>query len=410
MIKKFKEWLKTDSGKVFGVVVLIVSTWRIGLEVVNQFLAPIIKPATDFLAQPDGIRFGLYRWLQWDGRWYLSVIQDGYIHVPSAEVVQENIAFFPGFPIITRVASELTLIPYVYAGLFINFLLSIGIGVLVYQLYTLLTRKDKNKKGRGLGAWLAIAVVFAFPSALFFAAYYVEALLVFSMLGSIFFGLKRHYWIAAIFAGVATLTKITGAVCAPTLLVIFIEQEKVLSGSLVAAAKQYGLKIVGLMAVSLSGILALMAYMWARFGDPLLFYRSHVAWGRKEGGFFIADVWTNYYSHIFNTGYFGGRGGYAMGLFLMAVPVFTLVGIILAIRWRIWWLATYLAFVLILPLSTGTLLSINRVALVLAPVAVFFIGCMQPKHYKYMWCLVCLMAIFEIIFVAGFLQGTYFAG
>lgn len=404
-----KQWLKSEPAKTLGWCTLIVSTWRLGLEIVNQILVPFIKPVSNFMTQPDGIHLGLHRWLQWDGRWYLGIVQGGYQHHASQTLQQENIAFFPAFPALVRVISDITRIPYAYCGLLVNFLLCIGTAFMIYRLYGLFVKKYGYKRP-AVGPWLAVGAVFAFPASLFLAAFYVEALLVLTMTAAIVFSLERRYWLAALCAGIASGTKIIGVISAPAVLILFLEQEGVLKLSLKQAVRKYAARLAALAALSLSGIIAYAVYLWIRFGDPLLLYSAHKAWGRKEGGIYFKSAWDIYYSHLFQPHYFGDRYEYLMGLFVMAVPVLALIGAIMAIKKKIWWLAVYLLLMVILPLSSGTLLSVNRLALVLAPAAVLFVAWLPANKYKYLVAVLYLSLMVQLILAAGFLQGSYFAG
>jgi hypothetical protein len=208
---------------------------------------------------------------------------------------------------------------------------------------------------------------------------------------------------------VATATKIIGIIAAPTLLVLFLQQEQVFRSGLWTAVKAHGLKLAGVMVVSVSGLLAYMAYLWMKFGDPLIFYKANKAWGRSQGGDYLTNIWGNY-EHILDFRAYGSHINYLVALDTAIVPILALAIVIFALYKRIWWMAVYAFLMIALPLSTGTLMSVNRLALVLAPCAVYIFAIAPRRLYKYAWLLVCLMAVTEAILSTYFLQGSYFIG
>ena len=57
--------------------------------------------------------------VRWDAGWYLSIVTDGYRYVPGDPAVQQNIVFFPAFPMLMRAAGRLLggdMVGYVVAG------------------------------------------------------------------------------------------------------------------------------------------------------------------------------------------------------------------------------------------------------------------------------------------------------
>jgi Gpi18-like mannosyltransferase len=389
----------------------IVLVWRVCLEFISQTLAPAIQPSGGAESYISGVRFGLARWMRWDGTWYMTIINSGYHHHASAIIQQENIAFYPAFPILVRLINDVTRIPYAYAGLILNFFLTIATCYFGYLLYATMKKKyGKHKTDHGF--YVPVFFILAFPTAFFFAAFYSEALLVLALTASLYFALNRRYWAAALFAGLATGSKIIGIIAAPTILILYIEQENVFNHGFIEAIKKRWLTAAGLMITSVSGIVLYMAYLWVRFGNPLLSYDDNQApgWGRKVGGFFITNIST-YYQHIFDPKAYGSHINYLTNLSLAIVPIVALLLVAYALYKRIWWMALYAFLMIILPLSTGSLMSVNRLALVLMPC---FIGILATEYSStkrfYIWSIVALMAVAEIVLASFFLQGTYFIG
>lgn len=281
---------------------------------------------------------------------------------------------------------------------------------MLYLLYSVMNeRYGDSTRLHSKEFYLPIAFTLAVPTAFFFAAFYVEALLVFALVTSLYFGLTRRYWWAAIFAGLATGTKIIGIIAAPMLLILFIEQETILRSGLWTAVKTYGSKIIGIMTVSLSGLLAYMTYLGIRFGDPLIFYKSNKAWGRNEESFSLPTLLGNY-AHVLDPTAYGPHINYLVSLSVLIVPIVALAIVAYGIYRKVWWMAAYTFLMIALPLSTGTLMSINRLALVLVPCAVYFAVITPRRFHIYVWLVIALMAVTEAILAAFFLQGSYFIG
>jgi hypothetical protein len=75
--------------------------------------------------------------VRWDAGWYLQIVTDGYRYAPGDASVQQNIVFFPAFPMLMRVAGRLLggdMTGYVAAGTILS--LASFFGALAY-LYAL---------------------------------------------------------------------------------------------------------------------------------------------------------------------------------------------------------------------------------------------------------------------------------
>jgi hypothetical protein len=61
--------------------------------------------------------------VRWDAGWYLQIVTDGYRYTPGDPTVQQNIVFFPAYPMLMRVVGRLLggeMTGYVAAGMFIS--------------------------------------------------------------------------------------------------------------------------------------------------------------------------------------------------------------------------------------------------------------------------------------------------
>lgn len=385
----------------------IVLFWRIVLEALNQLIVPLIGS----YGGVSSVRSGLFRWVNWDGQWYYSIVTRGYQYNPDiAKTTMQNVAFLPGFPALVRIVHDITRLSYTYSGLFTNFILTIGIIYIAYGVVNIFLQKY-NKQSIGnpyiSNIWPAM-IVLCLPTSLFFAAYYSEALLVFCLLMTIYLGLRKKYIVAAIFAGLATGVNPIGVVGAPSLLVMFMQQEDIMNNSLIFIIRQYFLKIIGIGLLSVNGILIFMAYLWYRFNDPLAFYKSESAWGRSSSKNILSNlghIWQTSYSHIFSLTFFGdAKFEYLINLSDMLVPVLGLAIIIISLYKKVYWLAVYAFVLVLLPISTGSVGSLNRFALGLLPALLFIYTLLSRKIKKFLWLPLGLMATMQIVFTVIFLQ------
>lgn len=386
--------------------------WRLGLELINQAIVPLMTPGpgdTAGVAALRAGRHGLSRWLDsWDGAWYGTISQHGYVIVNHFKSY-ESIVFFPLFPYTVRWLSELTHIPYKAIGLVINVLLT---SLLVFFLvrFTQLLQKEKGGKytEENVAGKLAVIFLLLSPSAFFFAAYYAEALLVLLMTASLYFGYRDKFILAALLAGLSTATKSIGLIMLPTLLVMYLSKHY--QEGWVQVIKRHWAKIGAIGTLSVSGLVAYMVYLWARFGDPLVFIKTEKYWNRNVTGFFLGNIWHVWYEKLFSPHYFAPMSNYLYSLFLMAIPLVVLFAIVyVAIRHRMQyaWLATMAFFGLLMPLSTGLLISLNRYVLVLTPLISYVCVYIYPQSSwtrRIFWGTVYLSGATLFIFTAAFLS------
>ena len=109
--------------------------------------------------------------VRWDAGWYLAIVTDGYKYTAGDNLVQQNIVFFPAYPMLVRVIGRLLgggMIGYVSAGMAVS--LASFFGALVY-LYAL-TRERFGEETARYSLWFLAA----YPFAIFFGAVYTESL------------------------------------------------------------------------------------------------------------------------------------------------------------------------------------------------------------------------------------------
>jgi hypothetical protein len=135
-------------------------------------------------------------WQRWDALWYQEIAIEGY-HAGN-----NTAAFFPLFPLLSRVAS----VPF-----FGNVVLGqLGVTTIAcVAALVLLSRIARVEIGRR-GAIIAVLLVVSFPVGFFLLAPYTEALFLATTLASFAFARARHPWLAGIAGAAAGLTRLQG--------------------------------------------------------------------------------------------------------------------------------------------------------------------------------------------------------
>lgn len=410
LFNNFYLFIKTIIKKIpssFYNITLIVFVWRLSLEAINQFLAPLVNQYYNSIPFKESF----YRWNRWDGGWYRSVVITGYHYINTT--TQQNVAFFPAFPALVRLIHNVTQIPYLFSGLLLNFTLTVGTAFIAYKLSMIFILKYTSKSNQ-TNDYLPAIIAIALPTSFYFGAFYADALLVFGLISAIYFGLKSKYLLAAMFGGLASGTNPIGIVAIPTLLFMFIEQEHIFL-DYKNKIKQSIVKLVSMIFLGSWGLITYMLYLWIRFGNPIVFYKVEKAWGRSSATNFLTNlvnIWNTYYINIFNIHYFGdAHFEYLIGLSDAIIPILALILLIITGCKKIWWLFIYILLITIIPMSTGTLSSMNRFSLNLLPAFIFAYILIPSRQQKYSWSIVYLSVVTEIILVTVYLvNSTYLVG
>lgn len=361
---------RRESVRILAGCALIVLVWRVALEIVNQ-------TSPRFLEIPAGSSFG--RWSTWDGAFYSSIVEDGY-SVSEDPNAGSNVAFFPAFPIATRVLATMIRIEPLYVGLALNFILTIGITYFIFQITCQMARDNLSGPLERAAPYVSVALFLLYPSSLFLAAFYAEACLIFGITGAIYFAMRGNVWLGASFAAVASASKSLGVIAAMLVIMIhYLQHARVPID--VELIRRSIIKYSALGLLGISGLLGYAGYLFVAFGDPLLFSSVQSTWGRNPSPEFVTTLWNVYYSHTFDPSYFGGifppphspllplyTDGYPIMLVALFAPVVAIaLSIYSAYKYRFYWIMFMTAFIILVPASTGVMESMNRYTYSLTP-------------------------------------------
>ncbi len=208
-------------------------------------------------------------WGTWDGNWYAAVARLGYPedNAPSSTaffpLYEDNLplstAFFPLYPMLMRLFAETfggpvgdrTLQAW---GVFISLVSFLFALYFVYRI-------AEDGWGRRVAGGTVLTLAF-FPTAFFFNAVYTESLFLALAAGSVWAArVRKDLLLAAGLAALAALTRHVGVLLLIPLLYEWL-----------GGIREYRFRGAYLALVP-SGLVAYMAFLWHRFGDPLVFQK-----------------------------------------------------------------------------------------------------------------------------------------
>lgn len=214
---------------------------------------------------------GLVR--QYDASWYATIAERGYDAGPFDASVQHNWAFFPLHPLLWRAAASVTG-EFALTGIALANLCFLIALIVVHRL-ALALDFDIATADRSV---LALAL---FPASYFFALPWTESLFLLLSASSFLAALRERWWIAGLFAALASITRVSGLFLLPALAIVLWRQRKrapfVAWFSLVLAP------------IAFAGFLL---YLRAATGDALAFVHIQGTFARPAQPTFEAIEWA----------------------------------------------------------------------------------------------------------------------
>lgn len=242
-----------NNGLLFALLMWLLS--RLLILVAMFLIAPSLP------VPPRGIapEIGWDVFAGWDGEWYQKLVMSGYEYADDGK--QHTVAFFPLLALVIRGVMAFGL-PFEVAGTLVNNLAFLAALMLIYVWV-------EQCHGKESARW-TIATLAWCPFSLYGTVIYTEGLFLLLSSASLRAFEKRHYAWVALWGALASATRITGVMLAPTFLIVAWRERR---GAIAYVAG---------LATSV-GTLLYVAYCTLRFGDPLVFLHTQKAWGRTEG-------------------------------------------------------------------------------------------------------------------------------
>jgi hypothetical protein len=309
---------------------------RVAIIVIAELAAVIIgQRAGDHVQESSNLLLAV--WGRWDAVHYLDIASSGYQGT--------DMAFFPLFPLLVRILGKLVG-SHLVAGLLISNA-SFFFGLL--YLYKLLEHEFDRPVARR-----AIFYVSIFPTAVFFSAVYTESLFFMLTVASFYYMREHRWWMAGAIGFFAALTRVEGVLLAVPFLIEWWAQFKTAPASGARSLLAGGLIPAGLFCY--------MAYLWVLVGDPLYFSHVQIHWNRH-----FAMPWVSVFG-AFEKIATATQGQTIANQLLEISFTALMIGVLIGgwKRLRPSYIA-YMALSILIPMSTSSLMSMPRFALVLFP-------------------------------------------
>ena len=344
-----------------------------------------VLPSSD---QPPNPRYALRDLpARFDANWYAGIALEGY-HWQHSFERQQNIAFFPAYPMLMRAAGRFTgafderlsrdrqIVRLTWAGLLVSL-----VAFLFAAWYFATLARELFEHDRAGAALILLA---AYPFAVFFSAAYTESLFLLAALGAWYHARHREYVRAGAWGLLIGLTRPNGFFLSVPLVLIALGMRDGATSRAPAAAGSWRVPGfahpiswtgVGAAVMPGVGMLLYTAWLYQESSVPFAWARVQVAWGRVVGAaapddFFSALSSTGLVQLIIDHPY---RSLNAIGL-VFAVLLITPVWRKLGPAWT-----GYVLLNIVPPLFAGGLLSMGRLTSTLFPLFLALAAVLPPR-------------------------------
>lgn len=237
--------------------------------------------------------------IHWDAGWYMDIVKHGYSYNGNQNI-QQNIAFFPLYPIIMGILGQLFGLKNGVATIFPALLTGVAS---IYAFHSL--AKTKLNENASLFATAAYAL---YPGATFFISAYPTSIMNLLVIIALLEFSKKRYFIAALVAGISTAGGALLVFLSATITLAF--AKKIIPQKNKSLTSRFSqLILFGFLAFS--GIICFMLYQQLAFGNALVFIDVQKAWGYKTIVERIINLMT--LSPIFG----GGYGSFIRSIFFL---------------------------------------------------------------------------------------------
>lgn len=355
---------------------LVVASALVAVALAQQWEGPDREAGEIHLLTAESIATLRDRIVANDAGWYLGIAEHGYEQRPFDASRQANWAFFPLHPLLWRGANLAGLDPAWTGLLLSNLLFLAALAVMHRWLQSL---RDGETADRAL---LCLAL---FPTAYFFSLPWSESLFLLLSATSLLAMQQRAWGRSSIANLLAAATRPTGIFLSALL------WWQARDGRRWPAARHWLLAAVGGI-----GLLAFMLLLWAKTGNAFAFSDIQARWGRDGGSLtkhlvrwvtdplLLAEPWNVRWIN---------NGALVLGLAASAW------------LWRRQerGLALFAFLCLLLPWTTGTLMSMGRYVVACPPLFLAFACWLRGRRMETTWLTAsaCLLAGMSACHVLG---------
>lgn len=309
---------------------------------------------------------------RFDAGWYLGIAAQGYRFDSASTTGQQNIVFFPAYPMLMRYGSLLVGRQMLWAGLLISLAAFFGALVYVYRLARQYLRAEE--------AAAAIALLAAYPFAVFFSAPYTESLFLLAMAGACYHYGRDELWQAGGWGLLLGLTRPNGCLLSIVLALMLVDRLRKEHGTdwraWPLARNADRLAVAALPGM---GMIVYSTFIFFLTGDPLQWSKQQVGWGRGYRG--LDNVLLDQVGALASRGLYGYASTQTMDMLYGAAVLLVVVSIWPVFRRFGLPMAMLLLINLVPPLATGGLLSMGRMTSILFP-TFLWLGAVVPAGYR----------------------------
>jgi hypothetical protein len=289
---------------------------------------------------------------RWDGGFYLKLADHGYpthLAIGSGGQAQNTLGFFPGYPILVKLALGVSPLPLIQTGLIVAMLCAAGAALVMFQLASRLCGTEVAHRSVAFFVFAPGAIVLSMP--------YSEALFILLSAACLLMLVDKRWEWAGVFAFLACVTRPNGLAVAAACAV----------GAFFALRDNHrNLRPLAAPVLAALGVAALPVYDWIHVGDPLAYWKTqHRGWGQgfDFGANALNKVWGVIEDplHDFNL--------------LMATLAIAVIigGLVLMVRWRPpAVIVVYTVVVVGLALTSSQLVSTFRFEMTAFPLAIAY--------------------------------------
>ena len=287
--------------------------------------------------------------MRWDAGWYIDIVVNGYRYLPDGK--QHNIDFFPLYPVLIKIINYFSGVSPVIIGIAVSnvfFLLAL---LLLYR-YTKKYYPDADPE-------LATVLMAFFPFGVFFSSIYNESLFLFLCLFSFSMFREGKMIASACALSLMGATRLAGLFVVPAMGLSYLFTKIVnFNKKRPDVNRRELLNLILWVLFSVSGFLLFVSYQQFSFGHWDAFIRGQEAFHRHPIGSFselLSEMNIDPYSimNILPTGAVLGMS--IIFLFLKNYRLYSLWGLL----------------VVLVPLSTGTFMSMTRFSMVFFPLIIY---------------------------------------
>ena len=317
---------------------------------------------------------------RWDTGWYMGIASEGYKYDASLpREVQQNIAFFPAYPMAMRMLGVLFDRQVVWTGVLISI-----VSFYAALLYLLKLARDLLKDEDQ--AVTAVTLLAAYPFAVFFSAAYTEGLFLLTLMGAVYHFHKNRLGRAAAFGFICGLTRPNGALLSIVLALMAIAPmwDAVRWRPILPPPPGWNAIVKRILAAGSPGfgMLAFSAFIYRLTGNPFMWTIQNVAWGRTYRS--LDSLVSDRVGYIFNNGLYSYATTETIDAFYSLAVVLAVVAVVPVYRRFGLAFAAFILITILPPMMAGGLLSMGRVTSVLFPVFLWLGAAVPPRH-RHAW-------------------------